>query len=268
MADLDHVEPRPSGREVFRFFDLPAEIRMQILDHLLVLDKTIDIHVSVFRLLSNTLLVSKRFCAEAAASFYGGNTFRILPTHPRAQGKYARPLLQDFSKFHRTRIVSLELRFGPFWTLPPKCWEIHRRLGLERVVNARVLRVFIEVDPSLAIFNGFRSAKLSYSDFCAGLLQSCLDRLPNVEEVQFDAEYSASRGAPMMDRLVELTRTAGKRISWGPYQRAIDQDRARRAMNAGASAAELPSATERQGMIPFYSSSPLYRRSLPKSMLS
>lgn len=222
MPDLHGSLYEPSS---FRFFDLPTEMRRQILAETLVFDRTIDIEFKEYANLQNMLLVSKRFREEAADVFYGGNLFRMLPTHSRAVGKYARPLLRDLSQFHRSRIVSLELRLGPFWDQPPACWKINARLGLEEAVRVRRLRVFVEIDPTLPWFKGFRSTKISYVDFCLKIFGGCLKRLPCVSEVQFDAYPSSGRGNQLMDRLVDLAIQAGKRITWGPYQRAVDRDR-------------------------------------------
>ena len=246
----------------FRFLDLPPEIRREILDYLLIRSGSIDIDVKAHGTLSRFLLVSKQFCEEAASSFYGGNTFRILPTHPRAAGRYARPLLRDFSRWHRSMIVSLELRLGPFWSDPPKCWKITKRMGLEQVNSLRLLKVFIEIDPSHPVFNGFRGTKKPYHVFCSDLLDQILGRLPKVEEVRFDAYASASRGMLLMDTLVELARSHGKRISWGPYQRAIDVEREHSWSYSDSDTAFL------SDMMSSLCSPPiLERRSLPKSLL-
>jgi len=198
----------------FPFFDLPAELRRKILDIALRVDRVVDIECRPSRQLA-LLRVSKRFTAEASSAFYGGNTFRLLPTQPAAVAKGAKPLIRRFSPRHRALLISLELRLGTFWTKPPHCWRVNRTLGLEDAAGVRVLNVEVDLDPSSSMFEGFRKSENFYTDFSGNLLRQVIKRLPNLAEVRLDGSPS-THGGPLMQRLVEEVRLGGKRLSWGP----------------------------------------------------
>ncbi|MCJ1445053.1 MAG: hypothetical protein MMC23_005558 [Stictis urceolatum] len=228
----------------FRLFDLPAELRRKILDLVFGREDTLDIDLRVHKLLS-LFAVSKQFHAEASQSFYSSNTFRLLPTHGRAAWKHAVPLIKCFPSSCRALITSLEFRLGPFWTNPPKCWYINDSVGLEDCENVLVLKVFIEIDPSHAIFNGFRSARLSYTDFAEDLLESTIQRLPNVNEVQIDGYPSVTPDLPLMAKMAQVAVEFGMRVTWGPGQHEA-RNRTKRGKRD----------SQNQGMVPFYSRSP------------
>lgn len=218
-----------SGRSRFRFFDLPAELRRKILRMVLLVDRTIDLdplnHRRIARCL-DVFLVSKRFHEECYPIFYGSNTFRIFPTHGRFFGNKVLPLLARLSARYRAALVMLELRLGPGWDNPPKSWRVNDGLGLEEAKRVRILKVYVEVDPSHDIFNGFRITKDFFTDFSGFMLRDVIDRLPALEEVQFDAYPSVSRDAALMSRLLEEARQRRKRIGWGP-ERGWDSDMSR-----------------------------------------
>lgn len=215
-----------SVRSHFRFFDLPAELRRKILRMLLLVDRTIDLDPLNHRRIGpclDTFLTSKRFHEESYPIFYGGNTFRIFPTHGRFFGNKILPLLARLPARYRAALVSLELRLGPGWDNPPKSWKVNDRLGLEDAMAVRLLKVYVEVDPSHDIFNGFRVTKDFFTDFSGFMLRDIIDRLQALEEVQFDAYPSVSRDAALMSRLLEEARKCRKRIGWGP-ERGWDID--------------------------------------------
>lgn len=200
--------------EPFNFFGLPAELRHKILGILLKSDRVIDIDYSNHR---QALMfpTSKKFHEEAAAVFYGINTFRLFPTHGRVEGSKVKPLLMRLPRRYRAEVVSLELRLGPFWSKPPRCWKVSDALGLKDATAVRVLKVFVEVDPSHPVFNGFRRNKDFYTHFAGALLKGVIARLPNLEEVQIDGYPSVNRESPLITRLVEEAREGHKKISWG-----------------------------------------------------
>jgi hypothetical protein len=78
----------------------------------------------------------------------------------------------------------------------------------------RVLDVFIEIDPAMAVFNGFRSAHICYTEFCAALLAGALSRLPVVQEVRFEAYPSVPRRGELAGRLVRVAEEAGCHVTW------------------------------------------------------
>ncbi|KAL8688878.1 MAG: hypothetical protein Q9218_005320 [Villophora microphyllina] len=203
-----------------RFFDLPFEIRSKILSSLLCTDRrTVDLDPSNYRAAAarlNLFLVSKRFGFEAYHVFYAGHTFRIFQTHGRFLGAKTEPLLARLPSYYRNVLTSLELRLGPGWSNPPKPWYVSDRLGLENCIAVRTLRVFAEVDPSSPIFKGFRLNGDFFTTFSGSLLQQVIERLPVLDTVEFDAYPSVDRHGALMMRLLEVTRTARKRVAWGP----------------------------------------------------
>ena len=207
-SDVDGIPMRP-----FRFFDLPGELRAKILRIVLLVERIIDIDFNAVRRIA-LFLVCKRFHDEAAAIFFSANTFRLLPIHGRAASKRARPMIKQFAPRYRSVITSLELRLGPFWTNPPRCWMIDDTLGLEDASALRKLKVFVECDPSHSMYKGFRKSKDFYTTFCGNLLEQIVRRLPNLMEVEFDSYPAVSREGPLMQRLTYEVRAASKKIAW------------------------------------------------------
>jgi len=207
--------PKPANTlRPFNFFGLPAELRHKILGLLLKIDRIIDIDYSNWRQ-AMMFPVSKKFHEEAAAVFYGINTFRLFPTHGRVEGNKVKPLIMRLSPRYRVDLISLELRLGPFWSKPPRCWKVSDALGLQDATAVRVLKVFVEVDPSHPVFNGFRRNKDFYTHFAGALLKGVIARLPSLEEVHIDGYPSVNRESPLIMRLVKETVGGQKRISWG-----------------------------------------------------
>ena len=208
LSDVDETPAQP-----FRFFDLPGELRLKILRMALLVEHVIDIDFNAVRRII-VFLVCKRFHDEAAAVFFGSNAFRLLPIHGRAALKRTQPLIKRFTPRYRSMITSLELRLGPFWTNPPPCWKIDGTLGLEDASSIRMLRVFVECDPSHSMYNGFRKSKDFYTIFCGNLMEQIVRRLPNLKEVQFDGYPAVARKGPLLERLVREVQTVGKNVSW------------------------------------------------------
>jgi len=172
----------------------------------------IDIDFDNFRRIS-IFLVSKRFHDEAAAVLYGSNTFRLFPTAGRADSKRTKPLISRFPPHYRANLKSLELRLGPFWTKPPGCWNVNDALGLKDAIAVRVLKVFVEIDPSHPIFHGFRSGKNFYTNFSGALLRQVISTLPGLEEIRFDKYPSVSYEGQLMTRLMDEARIGKKKIT-------------------------------------------------------
>ncbi|KAL9099044.1 MAG: hypothetical protein Q9163_005399 [Psora crenata] len=202
--------------EVFRFFDLPSELRSKILSFLLVTEATIDLHPEHYLSPSQRLklfLVSSRMHEESSHAFYSRHTFRIFPTHGHYFGNRIVPLIARLPPKYRMLLTSLELRLGPGWSVTPKFWRVHDGLGLEEMQNVRVLKVFIEVDPSQDIFNGFRAGKNFYTDFARQLLQSVMHRLPMLQTIEFEGWPSVkTRGGTLVDALVQLVTYSGLEV--------------------------------------------------------
>lgn len=210
----DHDLHRP-----FRFFDLPLELRSKILSMALSLNRTIDLDpLNNFdapqRL--DIFLTSRRFHHEAYHVFYGEHTFRVFPTHWRFFGDKVVPLVSRLSHRYRKALLTLELRLGPGWSNPPKSWRVSDKLGLDDMVRVRKVKVFMECDPSLNIFRGFRFAKDFFTDFAGKLLEGIINRLPVLEEIEFDSYPSVPHDGPLMARLVNEAKGNAKRVVWGP----------------------------------------------------
>ncbi|KAI4181619.1 MAG: hypothetical protein L6R41_006517 [Letrouitia leprolyta] len=222
MPDTQDSHDAPSlvtTHKPFPFFNLPSELRSKILSYLLCPDtRTVDLDPCNHRSATdrlNLFLVCKRFGFEAYHIFYAGHTFRIFQTHGRFLGKRTEPLLARLPTHYRNALVSLELRFGPGWSDPPKPWYVSDRLGLEDCSSVRTLRVFVEVDPSSPIFKGFRLNRDFFTNFSGTLLSDVIERLPVLETVEFDGYPSVDRHGALMTRLLEEARRAKKRIAWG-----------------------------------------------------
>ncbi|KAL6706933.1 hypothetical protein ACN47E_004883 [Coniothyrium glycines] len=203
----------------FRFFDLPGELRLRVYEHLLLFPNTIDLDPTNYRHVApqlRMLLVSHRMHEEASRIFYGLNTFRVFPIHGRYINR-KHPLLAWLPRRYRAHITSLELRLGPGFTKPPKCWVVDSRLGLAAAKKLHKLKIFVELDPaSNEVFEGFRVGQNFYTEYCVSLLRGLLAQLPTVSKVEFDAYPSVSKSSPLLKGLVDETKLNQKRITWGP----------------------------------------------------
>jgi hypothetical protein len=81
----------------------------------------------------------------------------------------------------------------------------------------RVLKIFVEIDPSDTIFDGYRKREGFYEGFSANLLEEVMKRIPSIEVVEFDAYTSVKRNGDMMSGLSEVVaKHEGKMVQWGP----------------------------------------------------
>ncbi|KAJ8607196.1 hypothetical protein MRB53_040456 [Persea americana] len=206
---------RPRGP--FRFLDLPFELREEVLKHLLVLDDTVDLHPDNCRKLAPRLSLfttNWQLHDEATRVFYGRNTFRIYPTHDRFFFD-KEVLLSRLPSSYRHALTSLELRLGPGWTKPPKCWAVNDTMGFKDCTAVRRLRIFVELDPSQDGFKGFRVDTNFYTRFSQSLLHGLLSRMPSISTVEFDAYPSIRKSSELMGALMEEVEEAGKVVAWG-----------------------------------------------------
>ncbi|KAI4660165.1 uncharacterized protein J4E79_005970 [Alternaria viburni] len=217
--DAQEDEKKAAKRQPFRFFDLPSELRLRIYEELLVFPKTIDLDPTNYRTVAPALrlfLVDHRMHDEASRVFYGRNTFRVFPIHGRYINR-KHPLLAWFPRKYRALLTRLELRLGPGFTKPPKCWVVDSRLGLAAVKKVYKLKIFVEIDPaSNEVFEGWRVGNNFYTEYCVGLLRGLLAQVPSIDDVEFDAYPSVSKDSPLLKGLVEETRLNQKRVAWGP----------------------------------------------------
>jgi hypothetical protein len=206
-------------RQPFRFFDLPYELRLRVYEELLVFPKTIDLDPTNYRIVAPALrffLVDHRMHEEASRVFYGRNTFRVFPIHGRYINR-KHPLLAWLPRKYRAHLTRLELRLGPGFTKPPKCWVVDSRLGLAAAKKVHKLKVFVEIDPaSNEVFEGWRVGNNFYTEYCVGLFRGLLAQVPSINDVEFDAYPSVSRSSPLLQGLLEETKLNQKRIAWGP----------------------------------------------------
>ncbi len=83
----------------------------------------------------------------------------------------------------------------------------------------RRLKVFVQVDTSNPIYEGFRAkgAEDSYFEvFSKTLLKRILEALPNVIDVQLDAYPGVENDGPMVTGLISVAKQFGRTISYGP----------------------------------------------------
>ena len=234
------IAPQPEARQPFRFFDLPSELRLKILGFALVNDQIVDLNPKNYGAAGqrmNVFLTSHRFHNEAYPVYYGGHTFRIFPTDHRFFGHKVRPLVARLPTRYRAALTSLELRLGPGWSNPPRSWRVDDRLGLEEMEAVRIVKVFVECDPSHEVFNGFRIDRDFFTGFSGSLLEDVLQRLPSVIHVELDGWPSVKREGPLVKKLLQVAGNAGVRVLevGGKEEDDGDQDfsicRARRTLN-------------------------------------
>ena len=205
----------------FKFLELPSELRNKVYElHFYGVPLIIDLDPDNFKTIHRQLpllFVSKQMHEEASHYFYSTRTIRIFPTHPGRFFKTKRPLLVRLPARYRACLTSLQLRLGPGFSNPPRGWVVNDALGLKDATSVRVLKVFVEVDTSNPIFNGFRNAIDGfYEKFSSKLLDQILISIPSIFEVQFDAYPSVGREGEMMTSLIDVVRRHKKLISWGP----------------------------------------------------
>ncbi|KAF7190417.1 hypothetical protein HII31_08131 [Pseudocercospora fuligena] len=224
--------PSPSDstpRRAFRFFDLPAELRLRVYENVLHIQKPIDLEPNNYRAILPRLscfLVCRRMHEEAYRVFYA-QTIRLFPYHGRFfTTKY--PLLMRLPPRYREVINTMELRLGPGWSKPPRCQNTQPRLGLTDCKNMRTLKIFVECDPSDDIFNGFRGANATeetYMWFCVDLLTGILDQVPSLETIEIDAWSGVKKDAPLIKALKMQVEDRKKRLVWGPLRGWEEKER-------------------------------------------
>ncbi|KAL1877955.1 hypothetical protein Daus18300_002309 [Diaporthe australafricana] len=219
--------PKKGVIKTFPFMDLPSELRIKIFDyHFADVGPVVDLepgnYFTIHKKLS-VLRVCRQFYREASHVFYSSKTFRVFPI----DGRYSRKklgLLARLKPQSRAHLTSLDLRLGPGFNKPYRSWAISDLLGLQDCTNVRRLSVYVEIDPSDGIFNGWRRSSGFYEAFSQNLLEGLLQGLPSLETVQFDANRSVKRAGDMMQGLLEVVADSELDVTWGPERGWTDND--------------------------------------------
>lgn len=213
---------KPKG--TFPFFRLPSELRNRIYEYALFVPETasqhgvVDLHPLMSRQIAprlRLLQTCRRMYEETYPVFYGRQAIRVFPSHPTFMNA-KKPVLMQLPKKYRQTIQTLELRLGPGWGKPPKCQKFTPRLGLKDCTGVRMLRVFVEIDPSGEVFKGFRISDGFYTAFASAQLEAVLQQCPSIELIEFDAYPSVKKRDPLMTALLKVAESTGERIAWGP----------------------------------------------------
>lgn len=220
-------KPQKEVVKPFPFMDLPSELRIKIYAyHFSDIGPVVDLepgnYFTIHKKLS-ILRVCRQFYREASHLFYSSKTFRVFPI----DGRYSRKklgLLARLKPQSRAHLTSLELRLGPGFNKPYRSWAVNDLLGLKDCVNVRRLSVYVEIDPSDGIFNGWRRSTGFYEAFSQGLLEGLLQGLPSVKSVQFDANPAVKRAGDMMQGLLEVVATNDRDVTWGPERGWTDNE--------------------------------------------
>ena len=220
--------PSEHSRRAFRFFDLPAEIRLRIYELVLVQPSTtIDLDPLNYRLVRPRLtcfLVCRRMHWESFHVFYGAvnQPLRLFPTGGGGRFFHTKkPLLTRIGPRYRSAVRAVELRLGPGWSKPPRCWHTGPMLGLEDCTSLRILKIIIQVDPSGEVFDGFRghgNDEHTYKKFCVDILRGIFAQVPSLQAVELDGFPAVYKTDPLVQGLTSEINLAGKKIAWGPMR--------------------------------------------------
>ncbi|EXJ93798.1 hypothetical protein A1O1_02191 [Capronia coronata CBS 617.96] len=206
-------EALPPGKP-FPFLELPAEIRNRI--YRLVLFSKPGYRGADGRKKSRTsiLAVSKKVHQEASYILYSSLSFRIFPL----QDFTPVPTIQELRPMYRAMVTQLELVVGSSWTGPPKSWRVNKVLArhLGRLSAVQILKVFVQLDPSVPMYEKYRISFDFYTDFCGNLLHDVLVAMPHVTALVIDGNPGIDTTGPLVSRLLAEAKSEGKVCTLGP----------------------------------------------------
>lgn len=215
-------KPKP-----FPLMDLPSELRVKIYNYYFSdIGPVVDIEPGNYAAIHKRLCilrVCRRVYHEASHTFYSSKTFRIFPIDGR-YSKAKKGLLARLKPQSRAHITSLQLRLGPGWSKPYRSWVVNDLLGLQDCRDVKSLSVFVEIDPSDGVFNGWRKSNGFYESFSQDLLSEILQELPHVNLVQFDGHLSVKKTGDMIQGLLKVARKHKRKIAWGPERGWTDSE--------------------------------------------
>lgn len=165
---------------------------------------------------------------EAYRVFYA-QPIRLFPQATSRFFHTKKALLQRLPVRYREAIATMELRLGGGWSKPPRCQNVQPQLGLANCVHLRLLKIFVEIDPSDALFVGYRGMNATedtYKWFCFDLLHGILDQVPSIEAVEIDAWPGVRPDSPLVAALRRKVEEFNKRLLWGPLRGFEKEDRA------------------------------------------
>jgi hypothetical protein len=199
----------------FPFFSLPAEIRNRIYLLILTAPPTyrLDSEDRLRPTRTSMMRVNQAMHRETSYLLYSSLTIRIFQLQDFVQV----PTIMELRPMYRAMVTKLELVVGPSWTSPPKSWRVSRLLGkrLSKLEAIHNLRIFVQLDPSLPMYEKYRISPTFYTDFCGDLLRDVLGVMPQVTHVEVDGNPSVEATGPLTQRLVEEAEEKGKVCTLG-----------------------------------------------------
>ncbi|RMZ76493.1 hypothetical protein DV738_g4951, partial [Chaetothyriales sp. CBS 135597] len=204
----------------FPFFSLPPELRNRIY-YLVWFGSPAAGHPDSFPPLAasdrgrlNLSLVCKRLHLESTHLLYSSTSFRLFPL----QDFLYLPTPLTLPPHYRTHITTLSLIVGSSWTDPPSSWRVGKAMTrcLSRMKLVHILKIFIEVDPSVPMFAGFRRSETFYTDWCGCLVRDVLKVLTlSCEVVEVDGNPGLDPHGQLSTRIVSEVEASGRKVRWG-----------------------------------------------------
>ena len=210
---LPKPDPSPSNAECssvarFDFLNLPRELRDRVYHFVLFSEPSYE------KAPAPSILTVNRQCHEEAARvLYSHTPIRVF----LKQEFQSPPSVWEVPRRYRKWVTTLEIILGTSWTSPPKSWRVTKSLArlLSKFEAVRRLEIFVEMDPSIPLFDNHRVSETFYTDFCGLLLRNTLLATPQVKIVQIDGNTFVKKNGPLVARLRETTEKQGMTVTWG-----------------------------------------------------